>query len=201
MKKVLKILWPILEVIIILYVIGITSLILCKNEHGYTQFGEYTLHNVSVFDERNIAKVKNGDLLLIKNSTDIKEGDLIYYYAVNNDLYIIKSDYVKSIEQDDFTALYTLDQKEELVIASTRVLGKDVKVYHNIGKILSIIESRLGFLFLVLLPIMVVFIYQVYEFVIIIRYERLSDDEIIEEEDKKKSKDKPKDKNDDIEIL
>ena len=198
MKKILRIMWSVLEVIIIIYVIGITSLILCKNEHGYTQFGEYTLHNVSVFDERNIANVKNGDLLLIKNSTDIKVGDLIYYYAVNNDLYIIKTDKVKNIESDDFAALYTLDQKEELVIASTRVLGKEAKVYHNLGKISSIIESRLGFLFLVLLPIMVVFIYQVYEFVIIIRYERLSDDEILEEEDKKKNKEKPQD---DIEIL
>lgn len=190
MKKFLHWVWCFLEVVIICYVILITSLVLCRNKYGYTQFGDITLTNVSLFDERNIYRSKKGDLVVIKNSSDIKVGDLIYYYAVFNDDYIIKSNVVKDIKSDDYTALYTIDDSDNMTIASTRVIGKYVTFYHGVGSFLNVVESKIGFLFLVLLPIMIVFIYQIYEFVIVIKYEEV--------EPAKKAKTKA---TDDIEVL
>ena len=189
MKKIFRWIWSLLEVIIIIYVILITSFILCKNKYGYTQFGDYTLSNVTLLDERNIQNTKKGDLLIIKNSNDIKVGDLMYYYAAYNDTYIIKSDVVRNVEEDDYSALYTVGNEEDPdTIAGARVLGKYANTYHSIGGVISVIESRLGFLFLVLLPIMVVFIYQVYEFVIILRYEKTEEIEDNSKEDNKTKK-------------
>ena len=196
MKRFLNWVWSTFEVIIIVYVIAITCFILCRNEHGFTQFGEYTFDNISLTDERNIHDVKKGDLLIIKNSNDIKVGDMIYYYAVYNDKYVIKTNAVTKIEKDDFTNLYTLNDEDGITIASTRVLGKYASRHSNLGAILDVLESKIGFLFLVLLPIMVVFIYQVYEFIVIIRYERNEDEE--DDGDDKPTNNK---KTDNIEVL
>jgi uncharacterized membrane protein len=172
MKKVLRFIWSIVELVIIAYVILITSFILCRNKYGYTQIGDYTFNNIALIDERNIEDTKKGDLLVVKNTNDIKKGDRIYYYAAYNEVFIVRSDYVVSIESDDYSSLYTIERNgEKLTIANTRVLGKYSNTYSNLGAILDVLESRVGFLFLVLLPIMIVFIYQVYEFVMILRYE------------------------------
>lgn len=175
MKKVFHVLWSILEVIIIVYVILMTSILLSKNKYGYTQFGNYTLCKIDLINERGIDGVEVGDLLLVKNSNKINKGDVIYYYVVYNETYVVQSAPVINIESDKYSAVYTIDDNGPLTIASSRVLGKDKAIYHNLGSILNIVESKLGFLFLVLLPILVIFIYQIYELVMIFRYEQVED--------------------------
>lgn len=212
MKKVLRWLWSICEVVIIFYVIIVTAFILCKNKYGYTQIGDYTFNNVSLIDERNIEDSKKGDLLVVRNSNNIHVGDRIYYYAAYNEAYIIRSDYVISMESDDFSALYTIQRNgENTVVPSARVLGKYSTNYKTVGGILEVLESRIGFLFLVLLPIMIVFIYQIYEFVVILRYEEVeakeepSKKEIptkVEKEEKVVEKEKDEeDESDSVEVL
>lgn len=202
MKKILHFLWNFLEVIIIVYAIVITSFILCRNKYGYTQFGDYTFSKISNFDTRNIKDTKNGDLLVVKNSNDIKVGDIIYYYTVFDERYILRSDAVIDIKEDDYSALYTLNDSDKTSVSSNRVLGKYANTYNGVGKVLEVLESKIGFLFLVLLPIMIVFIYQLYEFIIVIRYERVEDD--VDSEKKKKTrsnKNNQTNKKENVEIL
>ena len=193
MRGFLRGLWGLLEFIIIIYVIVITSFLLCKNKYGFTQFGDYTFKNIDLMDEKYMQDVKNGDLLVVKNSNDIKNGDIIYYYAVYDEKYIIRSNPVIDIKTDSYNSLYTVDDSGPLAIVGKRVLGKNHTTYANLGSIMRVLESRLGFLFLVLLPVLIVFIYQVYEFVIILRYEKVEPEEK-EEEDKKDKKTKKKSK-------
>lgn len=196
MKKVFRFLWSVVEVVIIAYVILITSFVLCKNKYGFTQFGDYTFDNISLIDERNIEDTKKGDLLVVQNSNNIQVGDRIYYYAAYNEMYIVRSDYVTKIDSDDYSSLYTVHRNDDdLTIPSTRVLGKYANTYAKIGGILGILESKVGFLFLVLLPIMIVFIYQVYEFITILRYEEVDKSELKEEKPEENSK------NNDVELL
>ena len=220
MKGFFRWVWSLLEFIIIVYVIALTAFILCKNKYGYTQFGDYTFNDINLLDERNIQNTKKGDLLVVKNSGDISKGDVIYYYTVYNENWIVKSNPVIDITEDDFSAIYTvMDKDEPTSIQSSRVLGKYATTFANLGSVIGVLESRLGFLFLVLLPIMIVFIYQVYEFIVIIRYEKVEDEkESLDDNDKKEvpveekikkeenSKENPKkeetvEKKDDIEIL
>lgn len=179
MKKVLRFIWSFAEFFIILFVILMTFVLLSKNKYGYTQFGKYTISSVNLVSERGIQDAKDGDLLIVKNSNDIKIGDVIYYYVVYNESYVIQSSPVLKVDSDDFSSVYTIDRGGEMTIASSRVLGKERKIYHGLGSILAVLESRLGFLFLVLLPVLVIFIYQVYELVMIFRYEKVGE---VEEE-------------------
>lgn len=187
MRKVLNWVWSFVEVIIIIYVVLVTMFVLCKNKYGYTQFGDYSFANIDLIAEKNVKDTKKGDLLVVKNSNDIHKGDLIYYYAVLNDNYIVRSAVVADVKEDDYSALYTVSLSNTTInVASSRVLGKYSTVYNNLGSILSVLESRVGFLLLVLLPIMVVFIYQVYEFIIMLKYDETLVNEVNNSKKRKK---------------
>ena len=187
MRKVLNWCWSFVEVLIIIYVVLVTMFVLCKNKYGYTQFGDYSFANIDLIAEKNVKDTKKGDLLVVKNSNDIHKGDLIYYYAVLNDNYIVRSAVVSDVKEDDYSALYTVSLSNTTInVASSRVLGKYSTVYNNLGSILSVLESRVGFLLLVLLPIMVVFIYQVYEFIIMLKYDETLVNEVNNSKKRKK---------------
>ena len=187
MRKVLNWVWSFVEVIIIIYVVLVTMFVLCKNKYGYTQFGDYSFANIDLIAEKNVKDTKKGDLLVVKNSNDIHKGDLIYYYAVLNDKYIVRSAVVTDVKEDDYSALYTVSLSNTTInVASSRVLGKYSTVYNNLGSILSVLESRVGFILLVLLPIMVVFIYQVYEFIIMLKYDETLVNEVNNSKKRKK---------------
>ena len=49
-------------------------------------------------------------------------------------------------------------------LSSEYVIGKTKtsKTYHKLGSILAVLESRIGFLFLIIFPILIVFIYEIY---------------------------------------
>lgn len=212
MKRFLRWVWSFLEVVIIVYVIALTLFVLCKNKYGYTQFGDYSFVTVGLMEEKTIQNVSKGDLLLVKNSNDIHNGDLIYYYSVINDEYIVKSGVVSDVIDDNYNSLYTVGTGSQAVsVASSRLLGKYSTTYSNVGSIINVLESRIGFLFLVLLPIMVVFIYQLYEFVVILKYNEVDEDDGSKNNKKSKGVKSLKstkqntstheDKKDDIEVL
>ena len=178
MKNILKTLWNIIEVLIIVYVIFLTSCILFRNKFGFTQFGKYTISPIDGTTAKYVENTKSGDLLIVKSSDDIVKGDRIYYYATVNDRYVIRTGIVEKIQKDDYNSLYTIDtlvtgdKKNKLYVAHTRVLGKYANAMGAIGSIMSFLITRIGFLLFVLLPILLVFVYQIYEFVIVLNYER-----------------------------
>ena len=185
LKRILKWLWEFVEVLIIIYVIFITSCILCRNKFGYTQFSDMTFITVNDSNTKFIQGSKPGDLLIVRGQqTGLDKGDLIYYYITVDEKYVVRTGVIGSKTEDDYSALYVLNDEEKTSVASNRVIGKYVSTHPGKGRVLEVLESRFGFLFLVLLPILVVFIYQVYQLVIVARYEVVEDDE--EEKPKKK---------------
>lgn len=204
-KKFLKGLWGLVEVIIIIYVICMTAFLLCKNKYGFTQIGDMTYITINEHLQSYLPETKENDLLMVKqNNKDINVGDKIYYYAVENNEYVIKTAHVKEnvISEDDM-ALYQLDDEAKTTIATTRVIGKYSAIYHNIGGVLDVLQSKIGFLLLVILPILLIFMYQIYALIIVIKYgeeeleEKSSSDK---SQTKNNNKDKKK-KKDEIELL
>ncbi len=208
MKSFLKGLWGFVEIVIIIYVICITACLLSTNKFGFTQFGNTTLLTISNHMEQFLPESKEHDLIIVKGGAeDIEVGDKIYYYATADNKYIVKTAHVKEIvSRDDATALYQLDDSQSSTIATTRVIGKYSAIYHNIGGVLDILESKLGFLLLVILPILLIFMYQVYALIIVIKY---GDEETQEKQQSKKEnatkhegkKETKKAENNEIELL
>ena len=198
LKGFLKGLWGFLQVVIIIYVICITACLLCKNKYGFTEIGDMTLITINEHLAEFLPETKESDLLLVRKSTsDINVGDQIYYYATDNNEYVIKTAHVKEeVTSEDDMALYALDDEKSSTIATNRVIGKYSAVYNNIGGILDVLESKLGFLLLVILPILLIFMYQIYALIMVIKY----GEEDIKEELEKSSTKAPK-KKDDVELL
>ena len=158
MKRALHIIWNIIQAIIIIYVIAVTTFMFLSNEYGYTEVGNF------VFND------DQSDLFLIKKSNNIKENDTIYYYMADNNKYTIASNKVISIEKDNKNSLYKIEND---TISGTKVIGKNVTKIKFLGSVLNTLESRVGFLFGVLLPILIVFVYQVYEFIVSIHDKKI----------------------------
>ncbi len=184
-KKIGSFLWGVVEVLIVCYVIFMTLCIISRNKFGFTQFGNYVLVSLDEIRANNL-ETQQGNLLVLKKASVLKKGDVIYYYAPDVEEYVVSIGEVTNIERDGNKYLISLGNRGK-TISSTRAIGTEAKQYKSLGTIKDILESKIGFLFLVLLPIMIVFIYQIYRFVIVIKYENnTSDDDDDDEDDSKK---------------
>jgi hypothetical protein len=211
LKKLFQFMWDLVEVLIIIYVIFVTTCILSKNRYGYTNLFGYTLVSVHQEDEAYIKDSKAGNLLVVKNDGNVSKNQYVYYYYAdvadpNNEKYVVRGAFVTDTIKGDGGELYSLKDKEDPKISKARVLGNYSNQYAVIGGVLEFLETRLGFLFCVLLPIMIVFVYQIYEFVVILNYDkadkiRKSEEEIDRQQEKIRLENMKKKEDDNIEIL
>ena len=211
LKKLFQFMWDLVEVLIIIYVIFVTTCILSKNRYGYTNIFGYTLVSVHQEDEAYIKDSKAGNLLVVKNDGNVSKNQYVYYYYAdvadpNNEKYVVRGAFVTDTIKGDGGELYSLKDKEDPKISKARVLGNYSNQYAVIGGVLEFLETRLGFLFCVLLPIMIVFVYQIYEFVVILNYDkadkiRKNEEEIDRQQEKIRLENMKKKEDDNIEIL
>ena len=172
MKKIAKVLAIIIEVIIIAYVIIVTACLLNKNKFGYTVFNNSTLVTINNENLNELKSFKNGDLILIEKVgfNDVKVGDSIYYYDSVNQEYILKIGVVTEKTGDNRSYVYKL--KDSKTISNDKVVGQyEEQKYSNVGKVLDVLESKFGFLLLVILPVFILFIYQVYKMIVLLKEE------------------------------
>lgn len=164
MKKVLKILGIILVTIYSIIAITLTICLLNYNDYKVTEFGDKSL--IIVKDDNLNPTYKKGDLIIVtKNSSnEVNKGDKIFFYDVidKNTVDINIGNVIDKQNLNSKEAIYTMNGNytlnQEYFIGKTSTS----KVYHNIGSVLNILESRLGFLFIIIFPILIFFIYEIF---------------------------------------
>lgn len=169
--KVLSIIGKTIRAILIfvflVFAITMSVLLLNYNDKGLTQFGDTTL--VLVKGDLSSKNYKKGDLVIVQSLKldSIKPGDEIFTYrvmtsgAVEIDLgYVEKT----SIEEN------AVKFKNGSTYAMDFVIGKEKEKYNNLGMVLSIIESKWGFFFMILIPCFIFFLWGVYALIIEIKY-------------------------------
>ncbi len=184
MKKVGKFLFGVVEFVLIIYVVILTTFLLVRNEYGYTKFGYKTIVTINRDNEHYLKSFNKGDLIVLEDARydDVTIGSKIYYYDVLNKAYIIKEAEVIAKEGGDAGAIYTISDGDRQ-ISNTLVAGlSNGEVYNNLGSVLDFLESTVGFLIFVILPIMIIFIYQIYHLVLVIK-EPVEDDKESEKKD------------------
>lgn len=165
MKKFLKYFWNVLQVLIVIYVVCVSVLILNRNIYNKSEIGNYTFVTIGEDDVSNLNNVKNGDLLIIDSKEKIVVGDTVYYYSGSSDDFVVLSDVVTNIKKSDNGYIYLLANSDYNILSSRIVGSKSINI-HYLGKIIDVVTSEIGFIFLVLLPILVVFVYQLYQFIV-----------------------------------
>ena len=160
MKKVLK------EVIFAIYIIVailVTMCLLSYNSFKVSEFGSKTSKTlVIVKNERQTPGFNNGDLIIVDKNEPILTGRDVFYYTTEDRKVVIETAKVNNIEKvTESQKTYELEGK--LKISSDYVIGstENVEVLPKVGKILEVLESKWGFLFLIILPVLLAFIYQI----------------------------------------
>jgi len=149
------------------FVIVMTVLLLNYNDYGVTQFGNTSL--IIVNEDILNKNYKKGDLIIVEKEKmeKLQIGDEIFAYKVDT----------KGNVNIDLGKIGNLYPEEEAIsfengsnYSMEYVAGSPEKKYEGIGSFLSVVESKWGFLFIVLVPSFLIFVYEVYTLIVEIKY-------------------------------
>ena len=117
----------------------------------------------------------SGDLIFIRkcNPADLKEGDIICFHTIIENQYALNTHRIQSIETVGDVRSYTTigDNNngiaDQHVISDGDIVGKYVGHITGAGKVMNFLSSSTGFLLVIVLPMLLFFIYQVYNLIMI----------------------------------
>ena len=116
-----------------------------------------------------------GDLIFIKkcDTSKLKEGDIITFHTIIDNQYALNTHRIQKIDEVNGVRSYTTigdnnnGVADQHVISDGDIVGKYVGHISNLGKVMSFLSSSMGFLIVIVLPILLFFIYQVYNLIMI----------------------------------
>ena len=160
MKKILG------NIIVILYVVVAIFTTICLlnfNEYKVSEFGDKTLVIIDK-DEEGI-KYKKGDLVIVgkEGYKEANAGDTLFFYD-NKGIKI--AEIQKKNDFGDAGTTFTIDGNFQVVKEDVIGTSNNVKVISKAGKILSVLQSKWGFLFLIVFPSLLAFLHEIYEFIL-----------------------------------
>lgn len=173
MKKI------IINTVTILYfiiAITLTILLLSYNEYRVSEIGN---HVFALSLDEEIEDVSNkGDLIIIKKekAKNLKTGDKIFFYVKQDKEMVISQATVKNIEEA-FGGGRTYVVDGNVRIAERYIIGKadSAKKIHHLGTIIGFLESKLVFLFVIVFPTFIIFLYEAYKVVMEVKYGAFED--------------------------
>ena len=170
MKKVLG---GILLVVYSIIAITVTVLLLSYNDYNCSEIGGYTVYIVN--DDSLEPEYKQGSVLLVKHTSDknVQSGDTMFLYKVINsqEYEFVERTLDKKIQQGNHI-IYAVDNEENY--DDSYFVGKtsDTVVIEGWGYILSLLESKWGYLFCVVIVSLLLFLQEVFELAMEIKYGR-----------------------------
>lgn len=168
MKRVLG---NILLIVYSIIAITVTILLLSYNEYNCSELGGYTVFIVN--DDSLEPDYKQGTILLIKETTDrnVQVGDEMFLYKVLNsqEYELVNRTLVEKVQQGRHVT-YVVEDEENY--ASDYFIGKasDTIVIEGWGYVLGLLESKWGYLFCVVVVSLLLFLQEVFELTMEIKY-------------------------------
>ncbi len=162
MKNTLKSILKVFLIVFLILYLGIEVLVtvclLNFNENGITVIGKTSW----VIPDKDFSeKYEKGDLLIVSKGTgeEVGIGDYIFFYNPSeNDIV----NYAEVVNIVDTNGYYSYTVGNNYTVYSDYYIGKDVKLFKNVGSVLKVLESQFGFLLLIILPTMVAIIFEIY---------------------------------------
>lgn len=154
------------NLVIIAYVIiaiAVTICLLNYNEYSVTEFGKKTL--ILITDDSLEPDYLDGALVVAEkgNLDKIEVGEKIFFYNDKD----IKLGEVKQVNKyEGISTTFILDGNHQVIEDDVIGSEKNTKTYNKIGKILSILESKWGFLFLIIFPSVLAFLHEIFQVVV-----------------------------------
>lgn len=116
-----------------------------------------------------------GDLIFIKkcDTSTLKEGDIICFHTIIDNEYALNTHRIQKIDTVGDARSYTTLGDNNNGVADTHIIsdgdivGKYVGDLPKAGKVMDFLSSSMGFLIVIVLPMLLFFIYQVYNLIMI----------------------------------
>jgi len=115
-----------------------------------------------------------GDMIIIKkcDPATLKEGDIITFHTIIMNEYALNTHRIIEIEDDNGFRSYTTKGdnnaiSDQHIIADGDIVGKYVTRLAGMGKVMNFLSSSVGFLLVIVLPMVAFFIYQVYHLIMV----------------------------------
>ena len=115
------------------------------------------------------------DLIIIQkcDPADLKEGDIITFHTIINNEYALNTHRIVDIEENNGYRSYRTkgdnNQIEDThVIADGDIVGKYVLKLAGVGALMTFLSSSTGFLVVIILPLLIFFVMQVYHLIMVV---------------------------------
>ena len=116
----------------------------------------------------------SGDLIIIKacDTSKLAEGDIITFHTIIENAYALNTHRIYSIEETNGIRRYTT-KGDNNAIADTRmisdgdIVGKYVTRLPILGRLINFLSSATGFLLVIVVPMLLFFVYQVYHLIMV----------------------------------
>lgn len=158
LKSIGKILLMVFLVIYLIIEIIVTICVLNFNDNRVTVFGDNSL---VILKEDISSTYKKNDVVVAKkvDGSKVSEGDYIFYYnpSKNNQI-----EYKEVEDISDNGLAYSFRVENNYNVYQEYFIGVPDHVYHNVGGMLSLLESKWGFLLLIILPTMIAIVVELY---------------------------------------
>ena len=173
-----KILGTILIVLYSIIAITVTILLLSFNEYMCPEINGYTLYIVR--DDTLEPDFVKGDLIAIRkaNTDKIQVGEKLFLYQnITDNDYRVRFGTLTAQGTYGPRTVYNIDNQFQF--DSTYLIGTESgsTVYHHLGTVLSILTSRWGYLFCIVIVTLLLFLEELYELFVEIKYGNETDDE------------------------
>lgn len=166
MKKILKFIGILIGICYAMVALVLTIFLLNYNKYNITEMEGNSI--IIIRDEELEPDYNKGDVVVVKRNPnkDINEGDETFFYDIYDGSVSINIGTIT--KKEDVTrkeSVYTVEG--DYTVPNDDVIGKASTSirYEKVGLILALLESRFGFLILIIFPILVFFIYEVYVFI------------------------------------
>ena len=149
MNKTLKIILSIVVSIYLILIVFTTAFLLNRNDYGVSSFAGRYLNNTLLF----IKPVSNDD---------VETGQKVFFYDIPAGNRIRYVEVVRKEKISDKETTFHL--KDNTSVSSEYVLGthESTTAFHFLGQLLYVLQSKWGFLFIVVFPLFLAFIYEIY---------------------------------------
>lgn len=182
MRKQFKVILNIIIWIFILVAAAITILSLNTKEKGISNLLGYI--PLSIQSASMEPAINTGDLIISKKTDyqNLKAGDVISFFSIENGKVIVITHRIVEVKTNNSVTSFVTKGDNNLVNDTNEVAPGDiVSKYEGIkipagGHILDFFKSKVGFFVCIILPLFVIFIYQLINFVLLMV--RMKQDEV-----------------------
>lgn len=158
--------------VILLAALYAFTILTTRDENNVTNIAGYT---PMVVQSNSMApEFYEGDLIFIKkcDTASLKEGDVITFHTIIENEYALNTHRIENIDESSGSRTYTMkgdnnDTADTHLIADGDIVGKYIGRLPNVGKVMNFLSNSVGFLLIIVLPMLLFFIYQVYHLIVV----------------------------------